>query len=72
MAKRSKPIITHTEIFSRAIKSVEAEIDEWRRRCAGFPQEEREKMFSAATEELRNKLEALKEMYRIETGADYE
>lgn len=72
MAKKATPIITHTEIYARAIKTIKAEIDEWRRRCAGFPQEEREKMFSAATEELRSKLEALKEMYRIETGADYE
>lgn len=71
MAKKTTPIITHTEIYARAIKSVEAEIDEWRRRCAGFPQGEREKIFSAATEMLMCKLTSLKEMYRIETGTEY-
>ena len=72
MAKKTAPIITHTEIYARAIRHVEAEIDKWRSLCADFPQKEREQMFSASTEELRNKLEALKEMYRIETGVDYE
>ena len=72
MAKKTTPIITHTEILSRAISSIKAEIDEWRRLCAGFPQGEREKMFSAATEELREKLCALEAMYRIETGVEYE
>ena len=71
MAK-SKPIITHTEIYARAIRTIEAEIDEFRRRCAGYSQEERDLMFRVATEELRCKLDALKTMYRIVTGAEYE
>lgn len=71
MAKKATPIITYTEILNRAIRTVEAEIDEWRRRCSGFPQEEREQMFRRATEVLRSKLDALKEMYRIETGVEY-
>ena len=70
MAK-TKPIITHTEIYVRAIRTIEAEIDEFRRRCSGFPQEEGEKMFQAATKDLRIKLEALKAMYIYETGAEY-
>ena len=72
MAKKTKPIITHTEILARAIRTVEAEIDEWRRRCAGFPQEERDALFNTATEELRGKLDALKQMYIIETGNEVE
>ena len=71
MTKKTTPIITHTEIYARAIRTIEAEIDEWRRRCEGFPQEEREQMFRAATEELRIKLAALKEMYGIEAGVEY-
>lgn len=70
MAK-TKPIITHTEILNRAICSIKADIDEWRRRCAGFPQEERDALFNSATELLRAKLDALENMYRIETGAEY-
>ena len=71
MAKKPTPIITHTEIYARAIRTIEAELDEWRRRCAGFPQEERVQLYTASTEELHGKLEALQELYRIETGAEY-
>ena len=72
MAKKTTPIITHTEILNRAICSINAEIDEWRRRCAGFPQAERDALFKASTDGLRSKLEALETMYRYETGVEYE
>ena len=72
MAKKTTPIITHTEIYARAIRTIEAEIDECRRRCAGFPQEERDALYKASTEELRIKLAALKEMYGIEAGVEYD
>ena len=71
MAKKTTPIITHTEILARAIRTVDADIDEWRRRCAGFPQEERDALFSESTKELRGKLDALKQMYCFETGSEY-
>ena len=71
MAKKTTPIITHTEILVRAIHSIEAEIAEWRTKCEGVPQEQLEAMFSIATAELRNKLDALKQLYLIETGTDY-
>ena len=71
MAKKNNPIITHTEILARAIRSVEEEIAEWHSKCAGFPPEQREAMIDASTEQLRSKLEALKQMYFIETGNEY-
>ena len=64
------PIITYTEILARAISSFEAEIEEWRCKCANFPQEQRDAMIAAATKEPTEKLEALKVLYRIETGSD--
>lgn len=67
MAK--KPIITHTEILSRAIRCVEYDIAEWRSKCERFPADQREAMLAAATKDLTEKLEALKTLYRIETGA---
>ena len=70
MAKKT-PIITHTEIITRAIQSYEAEIDEWRDRCKGFPQDQADSYFEAATKDLREKLDALKIMYRMETGTDF-
>jgi hypothetical protein len=70
MAKKTTPIITHTEILSRAIRSIEGEIEGWEIQCEGLPQKEREVMFATATKELREKLETLKTLYRIETGAD--
>ena len=78
MAKKNTPIITHTEILVRAIRSIEDEIERWQ--CGpsnlgpaadeGFADTVRE-MVEASTAPLIKKLEALKEMYRIETGTDY-
>ena len=70
MAKKTTPIITHTEIISRAISSIEAEIADWRKKCEGFPQDQKDAMVTMATQELRAKLDALKTLYRIETGSD--
>ena len=71
MSKKSTPIITHTEILNRAIMSIKREIAEWNQRCEAFPQEQRDAILAQATGDLSAKLDALKEMYRIETGADY-
>lgn len=71
MAKKPTPIITHTEIINRAIHSIEDEIEGWRLQCKGLPQGKREEMFNAATAALRIKLETLKQMYTIETGAEH-
>lgn len=71
MNLKTKPIITHTEILSRAIRSLEEEIAEWHSKGEGLPKELRDEMFTAATKELREKLEALKTLYRIETGSDH-
>ena len=71
MAKKNTPIITHTEILNRAIRDIEGEISGWAIRCEALPPRQREEMFSKSTETLMTKLEALKEMYRIETGTEY-
>ena len=72
MAKKITPVITHTEILSRAIRSIEADLADWDTKGDGIPQAQRDAMLAAATKELREKLEALKLLYRIETGADCE
>ena len=72
MAKKSTPIITHTEIINRAINSVKAEIADWHNKCESLPQPIRDEMIAQSTTLLQEKLEALKEMYRIETGTDYD
>ena len=72
MTKKATPIITHTEILSRAIKSINAEIDEWRDRCKGLTKEQADSYFDVTTKELRAKLDALKTMYRIETGSNFD
>lgn len=69
MEMRKTPIITHTEILSRAIRSIEQEIEEWKARCEKLP--DGAQMFEAATAGLSAKLDALKDLYRIETGNDY-
>lgn len=71
MAKKTTPIITQAEIIVRAIKSFEAEIEELRVLCKGLPTEQADTYFDAATKEPREKLDALKILYRIETGTDF-
>lgn len=70
MAKKNSPIITHTEILCRAIRSIEDEIRNQQNYMGGIP--ECENMLHAFVDERSPKLEALKEMYRIETGTDYD
>ncbi len=72
MANKATPTITYTEILSRAINSVEAEIKGWESTCATLPAEHRSEMFAAATKELVAKLDTLKTLYRIETGVDFD
>lgn len=68
MAKKTTPIITYTEILARAIRTFEDEIAEWNNKSDSFPQE----LIAKATEVPRAKLDALKTLYRIETGAEWE
>lgn len=69
--KQPEPVITHVEIYSRAIRSIQDEIKSWEDRCEGFPQEQKDDLVSRSTAHLRPKLEALKEMYRFECGDEY-
>ena len=71
MAKKTTPIITYTEILSRAISSVEGDIADRQIICEGLPQDIRAEMFAKSTEELRAKLDALRTLYRIETGTEF-
>lgn len=68
MAKKPTPIITHTEILCRAIRNIEDEIRNQQNHMGGIP--ECESILHAFVEEHTTKLEALKEMYRIETGTN--
>ena len=69
--KESEPIITHVEIYSRAIRNILDEIKVWEDRCKDLPQEQRDSMVSRSTAHLLPKLNALKEMYRMESGSEY-
>lgn len=67
MAKKNNPTITHTEVICFAIRAIDADMETWRQRCEGLPED----YFERATEQLRIKLEALKQMYLYETGTEY-
>ena len=67
--KKVAPIITHVEILSRAIRSVEEEIRRQEELVGDKP--EFKDMLVAFVAEREPKLAALKEMYRMETGNDY-
>ena len=66
---KNKPIITHTEILSRAIASIEQEINTAKEAMENVP--ECEEMLQKYIDERLPKVEALKKMYRCETGAEY-
>lgn len=72
MTKKVTPIITHTEILSRAIRSIEADIAEWHKKCEGIPQAQKDAMIEMSTKELREKLDVLKGLYCIETGKNFD
>ncbi len=67
--KKATPIITHVEILSRAIRSIEDEIRSQEEVMGDNPKFG--DMLKAYIAERAPKLEALKEMYRIETGTNY-
>ena len=67
--KKTTPIITHVEILCIAIRSIEDEIRNQEETLGDNPAFK--DMLAAYVAERTPKLEALKEMYRIETGTDY-
>ena len=69
MAKKSTPIITYVEILCNAMRNIENEIKNQQSYMGGIP--ECEALLKAYVDERTQKLEALKEMYRIETGTNY-
>ena len=68
MAK-TKPIITNVEILCRAIRSVEDEINAEKARYTGTPG--MECYLEGVIAELVGKLDALHNLYHIETGTEY-
>lgn len=77
MAKKPEPILTHTEILCFAIHHLNAEIEDIKRKGENLAKRTGNKdmadgITAALIEPITAKLEALLEMYRIETGTDYE
>jgi hypothetical protein len=70
MAAKVTPVITHVEILCRAIRNIEDESKSQQKTMGNIP--ECKAMLDAFNEERRQKLVALKEMYRIETGTNYD
>lgn len=72
MSKKTGPIITQTEILSRAIASIEVEIRTAEEAAAATGNTPAcQQMLQVYLGERIPKLEALKQMYRYETGAEY-
>lgn len=71
MAKKTAPIITHTEMICYTIRYIEAQIEEWKTRCAQLKGVEVDEIAAEQVAYLNPKLDALKEMYRFETGQEY-
>ena len=76
MATREKPVITHVEIICLAIQALSRKIRESDERvdlCDNITSREiAAEMRDAEQAILKPKMEALKEMYRIETGTNFD
>ena len=71
MTKKTTPIITHTEILCYAIRHIAAEIEDWQKRSIQTSSTEIAELVAERVAYLNPKLDALKEMYRFETGCEY-
>lgn len=74
MAKKTTPIITHNEIICYAIFHIETEIVDWKKRGEQLKEVGNDEIAKMAAEHIAHltpKLDALKEMYRFETGHEY-
>ena len=60
-------MITQTEILTLAIKAINAELDKWYKLCCGDA-----KTYNEATTELREKLTLLHDLYKIQTGEEFQ
>lgn len=71
MAKRkaTSPVITHTEILARAIRSIDDELAHWHVACENSGTLEN---YDALTADLQKKRLAINTLYCIETGVDYD
>lgn len=77
MTKKTTPILTHAETLCFAIRHLNHEIEDIKRRGEKLAErtgnkEMADDLTNALIEPLTPKLEALREMYRIETGTDYD
>ena len=68
--KNNTPAITHTEIYCYAIRELTREIDDWEKKTEGHP--ELRNNIDQVNAPLIAKREALREMYRLETGVEYD
>lgn len=68
--KKTIPAITLTEIICYAIRFLQKEIDDMVAYCDGIP--EKDDFLKLFVSQRSPKLDALKIIYRMETGTDYE
>ena len=66
--KNATPVLTHTEILCLAIRAIDADIGRWRERCEGLPED----VFERSVADLLAKRSALKDLYHVETGTEYD
>lgn len=71
MLQKPAPIITHVEIYARAIRNLLDEIEVREGLCKSVCEAERGLIADRLTSDLYPKLDALKDMYLFESGTDY-
>ena len=69
---RNSPVITNTEILARAIRCVDDDLQKLEMIGLQIPEKDRAEWLDPQLAPLKEKREALKMLYRIETGVDYD
>lgn len=72
MKKKSSPVLTHVEIICFAIRAIDMDIGNWVKKFEGLPEDYVAEHLEIATADLKAKREALRSLYLMETGYEYD
>ena len=70
--KRSNPVITHTEILCLAIAQLQNQVQAYAEKASQFPKAHPNvELLEAMADSLKAKIDAIKTLYMMETGVEY-
>lgn len=69
--KKPEPVLTHTELLCLAYRTLEQDVRHWEEALEKLPPEEKtEGLLSGICHDQLRKMDAIRTMYRLETGTE--